>query len=385
MPIIKLCPVNAEHGEVDLEQGCPTCVLEKRTAELATLVKENMDKDPNAWRTGEEEVREEEPNIIMVRYYSQTTGEASEKEYAYYSVERLAVGDLLMVPTRNTNVKAIVSAIDVPVTEIEAFKDSVKSIPVGSKLVDQSQTYEGEPELVIEEAKLPLGGLAAAAREVEESPTETTAVIKINPTLTPSFAEHLEAAKRILEIAKSRTILSEEDAKSANDDLTTMKKLIDAVDGERKTFTVPLNEYLKSINTPYKQITDPLAEADRITRIVLTAYKVEQNRKAAAAEALNIKAIELAKEQAAANNGEFTSDITPVPIPHAPKLTRTDQGSSGLRDNWKWKETNLELIPREYLIPDKTMLDYIATKDHDQKVIAGIEFYNDPGLQVRSK
>lgn len=246
--------------------------------------------------------------------------------------------------------------------------------------------------------KIPPGGLAEAAQaagaEVTVSdvtigqptlgidPLLGTAVVMVDAGKAPSFARHLEAANRVLEIAASRQITSEDDAKGANDDLNVMAELRKAVDLERKTFTVPLNDYLANINGAYKLITGPLAEAEQITRKLLTAWKVEQQRKAAEAEKLNQEAVDLARRQAQANNGEFTVDITPMPIPDAPKLTRTDQGKSGLVDNWKFRIVDLERLPREWMIPDEAMLTSRAKKHHDKMPVPGVEFYNEPTLRV---
>jgi len=229
-----------------------------------------------------------------------------------------------------------------------------------------------------------IGNPPEPGEEITILPQEmaSTAIVMVNPDKAPSFAKHLEATNRILEIATVREILTETDAKAANDDLNVMAELRQAVDIERKTFTVPLNNYLASINGAYKLITDPLTEAEQITRKLLTAYKVEQERKAEEAVKLNQEALELARRQAEANNGEFTVDITPVPVPFAPKLTRTDQGKSGLIDVWKYEIVNIDAIPREYMMPDDAILKAIAKKHHDQKVINGVRFYNEPSLRV---
>ncbi len=244
------------------------------------------------------------------------------------------------------------------------------------------QKPSGKPLVVTESLLEETAGPVVA---VSEKAHEITAIINVDPGATPSFAKHLEAARRVLEIAKSCEIRTEADAKSVNDDLNVMAELEKATDAERKTFTVPLNGYLSSINGEYKLITDPLTEAKQIYRRLLTAYKVEQQRKAAAAEKLNQEAIDLARRQAEANNGEFTVETKPVPVPFAPKLTRTDQGSSGLVDAWKYEVVDLDKIPREFMIPDHDMLSSIATKQHNKRPVQGVRFYNEPTLRSYRK
>ena len=261
---------------------------------------------------------------------------------------------------------------------LEAFKDKVKTIPADSLIPpepDPNAWRTGEEEVRTEP-------------EPEEEITilspdmEGTAVVMVDAGKAPSFAKHLESARRVLEIAKGCEIRTEADAKAVNDDLNVMAELEKATDAERKTFTVPLNGYLSSINGSYKLITDPLTEAKQIYRKLLTAWKVEQQRKAAEVEKLNQDAINLAQRQAEANNGEFTVETKPVPVPFAPKLTRTDQGKSSLVDVWKYEIVDIKALSREYMIPDDAMLSSIAKTHHDKKEVEGVRFYNSPSLRV---
>ncbi len=73
-------------------------------------------------------------NIVKVRYCldSDEHGELSPREYTYYSVDPLQVGDHITVPVRNTTSKAVVTAVDVPESEIAAFKDKLKTIPASN-------------------------------------------------------------------------------------------------------------------------------------------------------------------------------------------------------------------------------------------------------------
>ena len=101
-----------KHGKFSLLTGCPECIAERRQAEATT--------------------RAPADHIIKVRYYSETTGELSARDYTYYSVNPLKLGDIVKVPVRDTFGKGKVSAVDVPEAEIAAFKARVKTIPTGS-------------------------------------------------------------------------------------------------------------------------------------------------------------------------------------------------------------------------------------------------------------
>ncbi len=73
-------------------------------------------------------------NIVKVRFPldSKEHGQLSPREYTYYSVDQLQVGDKVTVPVRDTTGKAIVTAVDIPEGEITAFKDKLKTIPASN-------------------------------------------------------------------------------------------------------------------------------------------------------------------------------------------------------------------------------------------------------------
>ena len=61
--------------------------------------------------------------IIRVKFIK--SGQAQGREYSYFANEPVSIGDIVLV---GTGQKAMVTALDVPESEIEQFKDRVKSI-----------------------------------------------------------------------------------------------------------------------------------------------------------------------------------------------------------------------------------------------------------------
>jgi len=131
-------------------EGCPQCI-DELWHDATDPPNDEMEDGLNS-----EVLTLAKPNIVKVQYYSETTGELSLREYTYYSADKLNVGDIVIVPVRDTTGKAKVSAIDVPEAEIAAFKDKVKTIPAGS--------IRPSPATEAPEVELPVGGLAEAAR-----------------------------------------------------------------------------------------------------------------------------------------------------------------------------------------------------------------------------
>lgn len=73
--------------------------------------------------------------IIKVKFLK---GEQPQgRAYTYYSNELVKPGDLVQI---NSSAKGVVTDVDVPESEIEAFKDRVKTI-VG-KIVEKEQVDE---------------------------------------------------------------------------------------------------------------------------------------------------------------------------------------------------------------------------------------------------
>ena len=74
--------------------------------------------------------------IIKVKFLkdNQPTG----RPYSYYSNDVVAVGDMVQI---NESAKGVATDVDVPESEIEAFKDKVKTI-VGKVVENQNEKVE---------------------------------------------------------------------------------------------------------------------------------------------------------------------------------------------------------------------------------------------------
>lgn len=79
-------------------------------------------------------------NIIKVKFNKD--GQPRGREYSYLTPEEVEVGDIVEMETRGGIAKGTVTQINVPVSEIEPFKDKVKSI-IGLAPID-------EPDPIIE-------------------------------------------------------------------------------------------------------------------------------------------------------------------------------------------------------------------------------------------
>ena len=214
---------------------------------------------------------------------------------------------------------------------------------------------------------------------------EESALVLFKPQEDAEIMGFYNQAIRLKEYAEARVIATNDDLKPANDDLIIIRKVKKAMEEKRKEYLKPFQDHVKETNEAYKTLMEPIEEADKITAGKMLAFDMEQRRKIREAEAIEEEKMELARREAALNGGVITVDLTPVDKPEAPPDTvRTDVGSSGQRDNWKWEVTDITQVPREYLMINAGMLTPIVKASKGKLTIPGIRIYNEPIIAYRS-
>lgn len=211
------------------------------------------------------------------------------------------------------------------------------------------------------------------------------AMIQVEPSKDPALFPLMEEVSKLRAYADALVIRGVEDIKTATNDLSIISRLKKLFEEKRKSYTVPLNDYLKDINEAFKVFTDPLNGAEKTTKDKMLAYGAEQRRIQAEQEGINALRIEAAQKEMELK-GEISEPVNLVEVaPEAPKHVYTDMGTTGVRENWKYEVVDILAVPREYLVIDSAMLNSIAKKHHDTKKIDGIRFFNEPIIAVRAK
>ena len=335
--------------------------------------------------------------LVKVQYYSMTTGELSSREYTYYSVDRLAVGDIVNVPVRDTITKGKVSAIDVSEEEVASFKDKVKTIPAGSVLgnlegddvVVAEATITDEPMIKLQ-AELKSGSYhgeygqpVTITESLLEETTETALALRTGEDV--EVRDYFNHAVALQEWAEKRVIASTDDNKAANDDLVIISGIKKAMLGKRKEYLDPILGQAEGIRATYNHLMTPIIEAERVTKEKMLAYSIKQDLIRKAQEEINRKRIEAAQEEMKLN-GELSESVNLVEVqPEISKTVRTELGSSGQKDNWKWRVINFALVPDEFKIINLAILTPTAKSYKDQRTIPGIEIYNEPIIATRQR
>ena len=165
----------------------------------------------------------------------------------------------------------------------------------------------------------------------------------------------IEAIKKIddLETAvKSISVRSEESAKEATDIAKEAREMKKTIEDQRNIHVKPHNLFVKAINNFFRTYTDRIGKSETEIRDKLSKYMAQKRER------------EQKKQQKAAEAGK---EIKPIV-----KSIESENGKTFTKTVTDFEITNIEKLPREYLIPDMSLIR--------KSVQAGIE--NIPGVRI---
>ena len=407
MPIMKPCPKHPEMGIIDLVEGCPLCIAERKAAEQAS------NQDPPV-------------SIVKVRYIKRETGEPEGREYSYFTAEPLGLDFHVKAPVGGSGfVEAVVTALDVPDAEVAAFRDRVKTIPAGSIMVrpapdnlfPEIETTEVKFEpvethpvaqvaslfdpddiqgrlVVDEKASAEAGTLVgdiAPNPNFQEEPAVgypsalATIETQVGQSVPGLFTLYQEAAG-LLQFAKTRVIATAEDLKPATNDLAIILTCRKAMEARKKEIVGPIRAKLDLVQSAFNDIMFPVKEADRLTKDQVAKFDAKQRAQAAEAKRIEEEKYRLAQEEAKLNGtGEITVPLGTAQAPPVQEVTRTNMGTLSGRSNWKARVVDFKALPDEYKLPNESMLNAYARTHKGEGEILGVEFYDDRNYSVRTK
>ena len=329
-------------------------------------------------------------NIVKVKYFSETTKELSPREYTYFSEAPLQIGDVVTVPVRDTTGKAQVSAINVPESEIAAFRDKVKTIPATVKpelpaggLAEAAQAAGAEVKVV--DLFSGINGNFAETLPAIDIVTDKmdVALININPRDNPVIAKLQEEIIKLSNYAMGRVIKCDTDLTPAGDDLIMISKLKKALKAKQEEYVGPIKSHLDKVLFVFKDLLGCLDDLEKNTKAKITAYTDVQKARAAEIAEVNRLADEVAKKQAALNDGAFTVDTVPLEAPAPVKHISTGSGTiSEVKAPPTWEIIDEALIPKEYWQLDTVKINRIVRAGGS---IAGIKVTTHTGLRTNTK
>jgi len=354
--------------------GCPECIAEQT-------------------RLGAAQKSDSPVSIVKVRFVNHTTGEPEGREYTYFTAEPLGLGVNVKAPVRAGFTEAKVVAVNVPDTEIAAFRDKVKTIPAGSIMVRPAPDLDfgtPAPEIVVNQEPVKAEDWnKAAAQEITADPPPLvgTAVIAISPKADSTVLDLYQEGVRLHQFAQARVITDNEDLKPAVDDLAVIAKTKKALEEKKADYVGPIRQHLNQVNDAFKDFLRPFEEADRITRGQVKSFRDEQTRKAAEVTRIEAEKLRLAQEEAAlSGTGEHTQELgTAVAPPPVPEHTRTDLGTQGFQKVYKWEVTDFAQVPDQYKVINSGMVTGVVKGSKGKITIPGIRVFEDETVRINTR
>lgn len=178
---------------------------------------------------------------------------------------------------------------------------------------------------------------------------------------------------------EAQQIANQADVDTANIILKHISVQMKTIEAKRKTFTQPLNQSLKEINSTFKTLMEPLQTAKSILTQKVMTWRQEEQRK------IRIEQERIAKEEerrrkiqeAHKEKGHEVSE--PIVMAKPKLLEETDTTST--RKVWKFKIIEMGKIPREYLIVNESFVREAIRRG--VRVIPGIRIYQDEIMVIK--
>lgn len=207
--------------------------------------------------------------------------------------------------------------------------------------------------------------------------------------------------QKILEFpdqAKLIIVHNRETLDSANDFLSAVKGLIREVRDTFNPIVDKTHKAHKEAVTQKKKYETPLLEAERIIKLQIGTYLLEQEKIRKKAEEKAEKEAEerqrltdekLKKAQAVAQAGDVkeAARIVDEEIPEAPPYEPLPEvpeiEGTSVRQLVKWRCTNIKIVPRNLLMLDSVKITKLGVETKGKAQVPGIEFFLEASVAKR--
>lgn len=207
----------------------------------------------------------------------------------------------------------------------------------------------------------------------------STAEVRIRPDIDEGVVKLYAEAVRLRDYAEARAIATDDDVKTATNDLVVIVGVKKALEAERVAYTGPMNEHLKAINAFFKDFVEPIMQADKVTRDKVTAYRRDQDAKRVEQERINALRVEAARAEMELA-GELSEPVNLVPVePEAPVHYRASAGMIGTAKVWKFEVEDFAALPDDYKTPDMVRIRKVVTAG---ATIPGVKAWQEEQLRV---
>ena len=148
-------------------------------------------------------------------------------------------------------------------------------------------------------------------------------------------------------------------------DLRQVKSLIEAAELERNAIVKPINAGVKRLNEFFKRLTGPATAYETAAKSAIVGYEETKRAKA-------LKEAEKQAKLVAKKSPEMAADIRgqALVVPVLPETAGIQ-----LRKRWSYRVTDIDAIPREFLVLDESKLQKYADAMKDTAKVNGVEFF----------
>lgn len=205
-------------------------------------------------------------------------------------------------------------------------------------------------------------------------------------------------AEHDLTTLESFTITSPVEFQQSADLLKLVKSRYNEIESKRKELVKPIDDAKKGLQDFFNPPLLRLKNAEMHIKSAIANWQNQERLRIAEQERrlreLALKeqqridgdALTAATEAHQKGDSAFAEEIlNNVPQVGIPTVINPESKAEGIsmRDNWKYRVTDLTILPKEYMIPDEKLLASIAKAKHDGMKIPGVEFYNEPIVAAR--
>lgn len=214
---------------------------------------------------------------------------------------------------------------------------------------------------------------------------------------SPRSALDLEGAKRAFEPYKRRISEMQQQAdaleirddsgeKQAVDAAAQAKKLVNALEDQRKSVIADPDKFVRSVNSFVRTFRQPLDNVVNTLRLKIGTFQYEkelERRKIQKAMEEEARKLQEKLDAEAKEAGIELPPVMPVPAPRPDSITRTEAGASAsIRTQWTGEIIEPGKVPREYCSPDQSKISQAVKAGVRQ--IPGVKIFEKPITVLRS-
>lgn len=221
--------------------------------------------------------------------------------------------------------------------------------------------------------------------------------LPLNAIVPQSLQEELVTILALYVAPEIKPIKDTDDKLVVSDTLKTIKAQQKRIKELEATYKKPVSDLLDRVRALFKPVNAALEAAETASKKAIIDYDNEVRRKAAEAariqqEAENAAAEAKRKELEAAafaenlfGSAEQAETIAAAAQAVQPaKIGTVEIKTDGMRRVWKYRIVDVNLIPRDYMQPNETMIGQIVRAGKDTVRIPGVEVYFEETLAARA-